>query len=511
MRVFRLASAAIFCFCLLVGGAGPSASAGSAVHAAPATSGFTLVGSNALLNRGENSALAIYDHYAYIGSRTDTSQDHIASGVMVVDIADPTNPAIAGLADVDPPSLTSRELRVWPQQKILIVMWFQCSAALHQCTSNADAQNVVDYFSFYDLTNPAMPTLITQYRPSSEPHEMFLWVDPTQPDKRALLYWTSVYGSSENLVVTDISNVRKTSLTDSSAVTDIGSFNSDPAFGGPNSQLGLHSIGVSIDGTQTYMAVLAAGFVVVDSSDFALGKPNPQFRYLTPVHNRVRSATKWGTHTAVKVPGQPYVLTTDEVYGSIPGLPPAGGGCPWGWARLIDISDVAHPKVASDYKIAQNDPSYCSGVSQQTNMFTSYASHNPTIAGPIAFVTWHSGGLQAINLEDPTHPKTAGAFVPTPLAAVATEDSMLSIGGSQVVMWSYPIIRNGLIYVVDIRNGLYILKYTGPHANEVAQISFLEGNSNLGDASRLDQGDQNKKSASFESILRLAPRAFLGI
>ncbi len=52
-------------------------------------------------------------------------------------------------------------------------------------------------------------------------------------------------------------------------------------------------------------------------------------------------------------------------------------------------------------------------------------------------------------------------------------------------MWSFPIIRNGLIYVVDIRNGLYVLRYNGPHADEVADISFLEGNSNLGDAGRL--------------------------
>ena len=54
-------------------------------------------------------------------------------------------------------------------------------------------------------------------------------------------------------------------------------------------------------------------------------------------------------------------------------------------------------------------------------------------------------------------------------------------------MWSYPIIRNGLIYVIDIRNGLYILRYTGPHADEVADIHFLEGNSNLGDAVALSE------------------------
>jgi hypothetical protein len=53
-----------------------------------------------------------------------------------------------------------------------------------------------------------------------------------------------------------------------------------------------------------------------------------------------------------------------------------------------------------------------------------------------------------------------------------------------VTIWSYPIISDGLIYVVDIRNGLYVLRYTGSGASTVAGTSFLEGNSNLGDAPR---------------------------
>ena len=49
-------------------------------------------------------------------------------------------------------------------------------------------------------------------------------------------------------------------------------------------------------------------------------------------------------------------------------------------------------------------------------------------------------------------------------------------------MWSYPVIQDGLIYMVDLRNGLYILKYKGPYQTEVDNINFLEGNSNQGDA-----------------------------
>ena len=49
-------------------------------------------------------------------------------------------------------------------------------------------------------------------------------------------------------------------------------------------------------------------------------------------------------------------------------------------------------------------------------------------------------------------------------------------------MWSYPIIQDGLIYVIDLRNGLYVLKYKGPFEKEVRRIRFLDGNSNQGDA-----------------------------
>ncbi len=115
---------------------------------------------------------------------------------------------------------------------------------------------------------------------------------------------------------------------------------------------------------------------------------------------------------------------------------------------------------------------------------------------------------KAIDIADLTNPSQAGFFKPTPLKVVGNEDPALSRGPattvgqlnnpdvndpdfqSKVVMSSYPIIKNGLIYVVDVRNGLYILKYTGPHAQEVQGIEFLEGNSNLGDAVDLDQNQQ---------------------
>jgi hypothetical protein len=45
--------------------------------------------------------------------------------------------------------------------------------------------------------------------------------------------------------------------------------------------------------------------------------------------------------------------------------------------------------------------------------------------------------------------------------------------------WSYPVVRDGLIYVADIDEGLYVLRYGGPHQDEIDQLAFSEGNSNL--------------------------------
>jgi hypothetical protein len=53
-------------------------------------------------------------------------------------------------------------------------------------------------------------------------------------------------------------------------------------------------------------------------------------------------------------------------------------------------------------------------------------------------------------------------------------------------MWSYPIVDDGLVYVTDIRNGLYILRYRGPFSGQVGKADFLEGNSNQGDLPEID-------------------------
>ncbi|MFL5799909.1 MAG: LVIVD repeat-containing protein [Actinomycetota bacterium] len=480
-------------------------------------SNFMLVGTNPLFGRGMNAAIASYDHYIYVGNRTDGSSrcgvgdpridttgidscPHPDPGVLVVDVADPATPTVVGefgTEFVTGANLgqTSRELRVWPQQKLLMIMYFRCSSVIHACPPSADVFSI----RFFDLTDPVHPTLVSTYVPSRKPHEMYLWIDP-KDSGRALLWistpTTSVNPDVANILITDISRARDGVFTEIAK----GNWNqffpnaSNPA--NYDNDLALHSMTPSFDGTRTYLAHLRGGFGVLDTSKVAndqipagtveslnddLLTPVPFPTWGTGPHCEGHTAAGCAeSHSAVPLPGRPFAITIDEVYGTftVPSF-----GWPWGWIRTWNIAQPRRPRMLAEYKIRQNTTDYIPAPGE--NEFNSYSSHNPTVTRNLIFDSWHSGGEQAIDVSDPGHPVQTGWFSPTPLAAVANEDPALSRGPNKVLMWSFPIVRNGLIYVVDIRNGLFVLRYTGPRSDEVSGLSFLEGNSNLGDAGAL--------------------------
>jgi len=265
----------------------------------PGTSlNFTLVGTNPLFSRGMNAALAVYDHYVYIGNRTDGSDTcgigdprrgvvpcpHPHPGILIADIADPTNPTVVG--EIGSPyagqvGITTRELRVWPQKKLLMVMTFRCSSVIHACPLGNDTTFPFD-IKFFDLTDPVHPAFISSYVPTSvagqqvKPHEMFLWVDPKNPD-RALLWLSTPFSGTHSdnsarpqLMVVDISAVPS-----GGAAREVAEGNWNQFFPGSANQanydfdLALHSMTPSFDGTRTYLAYLRGGFGVLDTSKVA--------------------------------------------------------------------------------------------------------------------------------------------------------------------------------------------------------------------------------------------------
>src|SRR5918992_5605644 len=151
------------------------------------SSNFSLVGANPLAGRGMHAALAAYRRYLYIGNRTDGSSrcgagdprgavdpdscPHPHPGILVVDTANPASPTVVGEFGeefVTGPNQgqTSRELRVWPRQKLLMVMYFRCSSVIHACPPSPDTWRI----RFFDLANPVHPRLLATYVPSRKPH-----------------------------------------------------------------------------------------------------------------------------------------------------------------------------------------------------------------------------------------------------------------------------------------------------------------------------------------------------
>lgn len=434
---------------------------------------FEQIGHSSLRDRGMNAALAVHGNYAYVGSRTDGKANNTnGAGVLVVDVKDPKAPEVVheiGLPDEGNAGETSREMRIWPQADLLIVMnlFSNCSELIHACQPAPGEDN----FRFYDISgkNAAKPKLVSEYVPSSNPHEFFLWVDPDEKG-RALLFM-STPGGQQQMLVTDISDARKGKFKEIANWSSVA-------------QDSLHSVSVTNDGERAILPHLTGGVLIADTSEIADGNVKPKIRTLTAPDD----AATWenvDVHSAVKMFGRDYLITTDEKYGDL--LRALGsGGCPWGWSHVVDISNEAKPETLSkDYRIEQNHQDFCTTDAPRPS--SSYAAHNPTLTKNLAFITWHSGGLQTIDISNPKEPIQAAEFVPDPLPFVLQEDPALSAGQDKVVMWSFPIIQDGLIYVVDVRNGLYILDYKGPFDKEVSNVDFIEGNSNLGDALKFEK------------------------
>jgi hypothetical protein len=404
-----------------------------------------------------NAAIAIAGDIAYVGSRIDMKP------VLIVDISDPTNPQVIGEIGQPAeglPSMSSRELRATTNPPYLFILNLQCSPTLHGCAS---AGGEVENVKQYDISNPKNPLLIGTHHVmggplvSRSPHEFFVWQDPSAPDRVLQLIAAPGKPSLEIVAATP---------TGPSLVLQFDPYSQGMVTPGGMDNL-LHSVSTSDDGRQIYLSHQTAGLYIADMSTIVDNAEMKMIEMLTPPTAAVKFGVM-GPHSAVPVPSRKLLVTTEEVY-----PPPFGAGCPWGHVRLVDIANPAAPALRGEYKLPENDPSCAAN-----GPMIAFTAHNLTTTTNLSLATWYAGGLQAIDISDPMAPFQLAEFRPEPLVSVMVEDP--GLGGSKVEMWSYPIIKDGLIYVIDSRNGLYVLRYRGLWGEEISQRTFLEGNSNIG-------------------------------
>ena len=441
---------------------------------------FDLVGYTDLSKRGMNSPIAVAGKCVYVGDRyyssSSTEKTRPNGGIAIIDASDPAAPHQTGV--IPPVELsTQREMRADAGLGILVVEGY--SPFIDGWTPGSPA---INYLQVWDIHSDCLhPKLLSTYDFGPRaPHEFFLWKDPKHPG-RALAYVTfTIY--SPDLMVLDLSDPADPALA---GVYDLGIDQAQKTqdFADESGSGYTHSLTVSDDGTRAYMAGWDYGFWTLDTSMLA----DPPAGGVGVMHPVGIGKLDYGhnVHSAVVIPGRNEAVFTQEDYAN------AGHGCPFGVLRTGSLTGDGGATLDGQFSLPENDPKNCG---QKNGTFS---SHNPTLFHDLALLTWYSGGLRAVDLSDPKHLHEDGAFVPDPTFTPTLRDSRLffppkATGGTLPTdttkpgstaplwtgaMWSYPVVQNGLIYVVDIDLGLYILRYTGPHASEVSQAQFVEGNS----------------------------------
>ena len=423
------------------------------------TKNFQVVGHTDLGNRGMNSPIALAGRCAYLGDRSVTAARPNA-GIAIVDVSTPSAPRQVGLIPARKGS-TQRELRADLGLGLLVVEDYSTSIGGASASYSGNDLQVYDIAK--DCTKPKL--LSTYDYGARAPHEFFLWKDPKHPG-RVLAYVTHAFYAPD-LTVIDLTDPTAPKLVSAFMLPQEVASGTGDVVDTQNPASYIHSIAVSDDGTRAYVGNWDYGTFVADTSGLADPAGVPVIRPLSP------RPLDYGAnvHGNVPIPGRPFGVMVQEEYAN------AGRSCPFGWLRMADMTDPTAIKLAGEYKVPEND---CDKAKAANATFT---SHNQTNFPSVTLLTWYSGGLRAVDTTNPSKPTEAGVFVPKATKDAPFErDTRLFFTGNKNerrtgAMWSYPVVQNGLIYVVDIDLGLYILRYTGPHAAEVNKAAFVEGNS----------------------------------
>jgi LVIVD repeat-containing protein len=448
---------------------------------------------------GNNGGVALIGDCAYVGRWHDYSGKN---KIQIVDVSDPTSPGVVGgLPGSAVPDAVAREIRAidLPGFKMLTVMTFSKYLDAGLLVAG---QNALRFYTFPsgDCTKPRLAGTFS-LRPF-RPHEFFQWIDPDPAHNvdghpRVVEFITTPLNGTDVIVV-DASRPANARL--------IGLYNAGIPLAShteanvdPSLPVGLgnysHSISLSPDGKRAFVSHWDGGYFTVDTSLFAAALPAGAILPAGLASVPLDYQPDWvgNTHSAVAVPGSNTIVTGDEVYVTT-------DGCPFGWLHTLDAGSLtAPPSRLGEFTLAENRRTSCAsnGLVKQRNALGqrldgTFSMHNQTVTSRYVVTSWYGGGVRVIDVVDPRHPSQVAFFVPEPLPQISsppdTPAPVYGKTGSQtddwwVATWSYPIIRNGLIYVADMRNGLYILRATpgSDLAHDLDGFDFLEGNSNLGD------------------------------
>jgi hypothetical protein len=332
-----------------------------------------------------------------------------------IDISDPANPVVTDSVVTN--TRRVNDVMTTPDGKTLV---FTREGA-------SDRKNGIVIAS---LEDPLHPKVIAEFTDGVHAgvHSAFIYQQPT--------YGTHVYLTNDGTGAMHVVDIG-----DPAHPKEVGQWRTDR----PDAGRTLHDIDIK-DGL-AYLSYWNDGLVVLDVGNGVKGgSPSSprlvaQYKYdLNALYRDVEAVGGpgfiRGTHTAWR--HNDYVFIADEVFpgAGVKGAKDAAAGRAYGRLQVIDVSDMEHPRSVAWY-----EPEY-GGV------------HNVWVAGDTLYMGAYQGGFRAFDISGELRGDLRAQN--REIVHVHTGDMDGEVKNSPNT-WGV-VVKNGLAYVNDNNNGLWIVK-----------------------------------------------------
>jgi hypothetical protein len=335
------------------------------------------------------------------------------SGTTIVDVADPRNPKIVAKIDVRE-GWHSHKVRVTGDLMIVNQEKFGAS----------DPADIGGGIDIYDVSNPATPKLITEWRTAGGGVHRFDF------DGRYAYISPTAEGYIGNIVMI-------LDLADPAKPVEVGRWWIPGQWGAGGEEYPWanwtpprchHPLR---KGNRLYVSYWHHGFFILDITD--MSKPK------LVSHANTSPAFPHPTHTCLVMPrplkGRQIMIVADE---DVAKLWPAAPAFSW----TYDITQEQLPVVVSTFQV----PGLDKDGSPQPPMT---GCHQPSerFAGTIVPYAWFAQGLRIVDYADPFAPREVGHYLPDPAP-----------GADRASSNDATIDSRGIIYLVDRVNGVDLIE-----------------------------------------------------
>ena len=402
---------------------------------------------------GAQFDMTTLDNCAYFSTAGAAGQKNI--GTVVVDASDRRRPQAVAYLDSPAMLRPNESLEAHSGRKLLAAI---------QTSVTAPAPSIFDLYETADcrkpvlrgsLSVPAVTGHAGRFAPDGRTYYATSWENSPKPDR-------------DGFVAIDVS--------DPSGVSVVHRWQAPP-------DVTPHDIAISHDGTRAYLGLLGGGgriraengLVILDISDIQRRRPNPQVRVLGKL--------LWDDASGGQVPipltikGRPHVIFTDWTGPKGSNLEAARSACaqglpPYGFARLIDVSDAQRPTTVSKMLLQVHDPVNCAQVLADAQA-ASRAGYSPLICTPdnpqnatMVACAWKESGVRVFDVRNPARPVEIGYYKPPGRRTEVRPGSGFTTAGgaNRTADWVINVPRfdreRNEIWFMSQDNGLQIVRFT---------------------------------------------------